>query len=106
MVTAGGSGPRNIGGRSYRLETGKKLTYLQQAEVRAAYKPILDDASVGEIVVDLRNMRYIDSVALGMLLMRSNAAAAKGKHIALANARGTVRDIFDIAHFETLFELR
>ena len=67
---------------------------------------MLADSHVREILIDFRRTTYIDSAALGMLLMLRKSAEAAGKLVALINATGTVREILDIAHFETLFSMR
>lgn len=58
-----------------------------------------------EIVVDLAGVDYLDSSALGMLLMLRDRAKGAGKEVALANACGSVRQVIDIANFGKLFTL-
>jgi len=59
--------------------------------------------SAHEIHVDLASVDYLDSSALGMLLMLRDKAKGVGKEVALANARGSVRQVIDIANFGKLF---
>jgi HptB-dependent secretion and biofilm anti anti-sigma factor len=58
-----------------------------------------------EIQVDLGGVDYLDSSALGMLLMLRDKAKGAGKEVALANARGSVKQVIDIANFGKLFAL-
>lgn len=58
-----------------------------------------------EIQVDLAGVDYLDSSALGMLLMLRDKAKNASKEIELANARGAVRQVIDIANFGKLFTL-
>lgn len=58
-----------------------------------------------EIEVDLGGVDYLDSSALGMLLMLRDKAKGAGKEVALANARGSVKQVIDIASFGKLFAL-
>lgn len=58
-----------------------------------------------EIVVDLSNVDYLDSSALGMLLMLRDRAKGAAKEVVLANAGGSVRQVIDIANFGKLFTL-
>ena len=53
---------------------------------------------------DLGNVAYLDSSALGMLLMLRDKAKSSGKTVCLANARG-VRQVLDIANFGKLFPI-
>jgi anti-anti-sigma factor len=48
---------------------------------------------------------YIDSSALGMLLMLREKANGARKKLALASPRGVVKQALDIAHFEKLFPI-
>ncbi len=56
-----------------------------------------------EYVVDLRGTEYIDSAALGMLLvLREWAGSAT---VRISNSRPAVRKILQIANFNTLFSI-
>ena len=60
-------------------------------------------APVTEYVVDLRGTEYIDSAALGMLLvLRESAGSAT---VRITNSRPAVRKILQIANFNTLFSI-
>lgn len=58
-----------------------------------------------EIMVDLGAVDYLDSSALGMLLMLRDKARGVAKDVALANARGPVKQVIDIANFGKLFTI-
>lgn len=61
--------------------------------------------AVDKIHVDLGGVDYLDSSALGMLLMLRDKAKGAGKEVLLANARGAVKQVIDIANFGKLFAL-
>lgn len=90
---------------SRSIELPETFNYANHKGFRLAYAPMLEDQQLRVIEVDFRRTSYIDSAALGMLLMLRKSAEAVGKTVSLANARGTVREILDIAHFETLFTM-
>jgi HptB-dependent secretion and biofilm anti anti-sigma factor len=73
---------------------------------RDAYTPGLSAAEVREFEVDLSAVDYLDSSALGMLLMLRERAQTAGKAVALSNCVGTVKQILDIANFGRLFAIR
>jgi len=58
-----------------------------------------------EIRIDLDIIEYMDSSALGMLLMAKEMAESVGKTVSLANAKGTVRKVLDFAKFKSFFEI-
>lgn len=94
------------------IENGKGVVRLSgrfdfnaHRTFRAAYEAVIDDARVSAVSVDLAKVDYLDSSALGMLLMLRDKAAAAGKSVALTNARGVVKQVLDIANFRKLFPI-
>ena len=71
-----------------------------------SFAPSLDNKEVREVEIDLGSVDYLDSSALGMLLMLREKAQAANKTVALANCRGSVRQVLDIANFAKLFSIR
>ena len=65
----------------------------------------LDSAQVKEIELDLGGVEYLDSSALGMLLMLKERAEAVAKRIVLSDCRGTVKQVLDIANFGQIFTI-
>ena len=57
------------------------------------------------VSVDLADVDYLDSSALGMLLMLRDKAQAVGKVVSLDRCRGAVRQVLDIANFGKLFAI-
>ncbi len=75
-------------------------------EFRVAYEALLGRPEIHEILIDFREVEYLDSSALGMLLLLREKATAGGKKVALANLTGTVKQVLDIANFGKLFTIR
>ena len=59
-------------------------------------------SGVAEFIVDLSGTDYIDSSALGMLLLLRETAG-EGAQVRIVNCRPTVRRILEVANFHTLF---
>ncbi|MEO5373038.1 MAG: STAS domain-containing protein [Alphaproteobacteria bacterium] len=55
------------------------------------------------IVVDLGGLTYMDSAGLGMLLTLREKAGAAGAAVVLAKQQGDVKDLLELACFNTLF---
>ena len=72
---------------------------------RELYEPILGDASVNTITLNFAAVEYLDSAALGMLLMLREKAEKAGKKVLLAECQGSVRQLLDVANFGRLFEI-
>jgi anti-anti-sigma factor len=72
---------------------------------RQAYEQVLV-GRVGQIELDLAGVEYIDSSALGMLLLLKEHASAGNKRISLTGARETVKTVLQVANFQKLFDIR
>ncbi len=73
---------------------------------REACAAPLESSEVGEINIDLVAVDYIDSSALGMLLMLREKAQAANKTVLLSNCRGPARQVLEIANFGKLFSMK
>ena len=81
-----------------------RFDFNAHREFREAVDQAVKDEA-REIHVDLTGVDYLDSSALGMLLMLRDKAKGASKEVALANARGSVKQVIDIANFGKLFSL-
>ncbi|MGH8353122.1 MAG: STAS domain-containing protein [Pseudomonas sp.] len=90
---------------------GQELTILIQGrfdfgahqEFRDSYERV--DASPKRYVVDLKGATYLDSSALGMLLLLRDHAGGDHAQIRLVNCNADVRKILAISNFEQLFQI-
>ena len=57
------------------------------------------------LVVDLKDLSYISSLGLGVLLSAQKRLMASGNSLRLINVRGHVREIFHFSGFEQVFEI-
>jgi anti-anti-sigma factor len=88
-------------GRSVTISVAGRLDFHCHDEFRKAYE---SDApgDVAAYVVDLRQTDYIDSSALGMLLLLREAVSDVDK-VRIVNCQAAVRRILEIANFDRLF---
>jgi len=63
----------------------------------------LETPGIQRIILDLASLDYLDSAALGTLLLLRERASERNIEVVLRGARGVVREIMDIAHFERMF---
>jgi len=97
---------------SVQKEAGKaviKLTgrfdFNTHREFRGAYEPLIGDAGVRSVLVDFSGVDYLDSSALGMLLMLRDKLGGANKEVALTGVQGNVKQVLDIANFGKLFPI-
>jgi anti-anti-sigma factor len=65
----------------------------------------LEMREVQELELDLGGVEYLDSSALGMLLLLKEHADAVRKRVVLSNCRGSVKQVLDIANFDRIFRI-
>lgn len=92
-------------GPSAVIRLGGRFDFSAHREFRVAVDKALNPGEVREVKVDLGDVGYLDSSALGMLLMLRDRARATNRPVALTNCKGSVKQILDIANFSKLFDM-
>lgn len=82
-----------------------RFDFNTHREFRAAYEPLVADATVRSVTVDFAGVDYLDSSALGMLLMLRDKMGGVSKEVGLTGVRGNVKQVLDIANFGKLFQI-
>ncbi|GAB2182577.1 anti-anti sigma factor HsbA [Denitratisoma sp. agr-D3] len=82
-----------------------RFDFNSHREFRECVEGVLPLMSVREISVDMAGVDYLDSSALGMLLMLRDKARGTSKEVTLVNCKGAVRQVLDIANFGKLFAI-
>ena len=58
-----------------------------------------------EFVVDMADASYMDSAALGMLLLLREHVQQQGGRVTITSCRGQIYDVLQIANFHRLFKI-
>ena len=58
-----------------------------------------------EFIVDMAEASYMDSAALGMLLLLREHVQQQGGKVTITNCRGQTYDVLQIANFHRLFKI-
>jgi anti-anti-sigma factor len=77
--------------------------FKMHRDFKNAYMPLLDNAALREIEIGLGKVEFIDSSALGMLMLLNERARTANKTVALANASGAVLALLEVANFRKIF---
>ena len=72
---------------------------------REACEAALKGPGITVLDLDLSHIDYMDSSALGMLLLVRERATANNQQVLLSGCKGTVKQILDIANFGRLFKM-
>jgi len=94
---------KNGQGVTIRLEG--RFDFSTHRDFRAVVDKALQETTGNLILVDLGAVDYLDSSALGMLLMLRDKVGVAKKSVSLTNCHGNVRQVLDIANFAKLFTI-
>lgn len=81
-----------------------RFDFSAHQEFRDAYEKSADNAS--GFVVDMQEATYLDSSALGMLLLLRDHAGGDNSDIHIVNCNSDVKKILTISNFEQLFTIK
>lgn len=94
-----------VAGEKAKLSLSGRFDFTAHREFRQGYESALKQPGVKGLEVDLSGVDYIDSSALGMLLVLRENAGRESLPLALTNCTSSVRRVFDVANFSKLFSL-
>ncbi len=92
-------------GNKVQVRLSGRFDFNTHREFRTAVDPLVADASVSHVSIDFSDVDYLDSSALGMLLMLRDKMGAACKAVALSGVHGNVKQVLDIANFGKLFHI-
>lgn len=82
-----------------------RFDFKAQRNFKDTYASLLEDPAVNSLEVNLSGIEYLDSSALGMLLMLRERSISVNKKLSLSNPNPMVEKILDIANFQKLFTI-
>ena len=74
-------------------------------EFKELYEPLLEDAALTSMEVNMGGVEYIDSTALGMLLALRDKAKGLRKEVVLGGCKGVPKQVLEVANFDKLFQI-
>jgi anti-anti-sigma factor len=80
-----------------------RFDFSAHQEFRDAYEKA--DSSVTQYVIDMSKASYLDSSALGMLLLLRDHAGGENANVRITRCNADVKKILTISNFEQLFTI-
>ncbi len=80
-----------------------RFDFSSHQEFRRSYESV--PSKPGSYVVDMKATSYLDSSALGMLLLLRDYAGGDNSNISIVNCNDDVKKILSISNFEQLFKI-
>lgn len=90
-------------GRTVTINVSGRFDFSVHREFREVYKGM--DVSTKSFVVNMQNAEYMDSSALGMLLLLREQAGGEQANIKIINCNEEIKNIFAVSNFHRIFNI-
>jgi anti-anti-sigma factor len=86
------------------LRLPSRFDYSFHRQFGEMYAPLIDSLSCKEIVLDFTQVEYLDSSALGMMVLLNKKFSGQGNKIKIKGAHGATEEILKMANMQKIFE--
>ena len=83
-----------------------RFDFQVHREFKDAYTPLLSNAAVREVEVEMSKVFYLDSSALGMLMLLNERVKEANKSVTLLNVSNVVAQVLEVANFSKIFNIK
>lgn len=87
---------------SFLLQLSGNFTFNDNTKFRDLLN-VIQESNVQNVTIGLEKLEFIDSAALGMLLLLNDAAKKKNIKITLSGAQGQIKKMLQLSNFDQLF---
>jgi HptB-dependent secretion and biofilm anti anti-sigma factor len=81
-----------------------RFDYAYHRQFSENYQSYLGSQTVSELILDFSQVGYLDSAALGMMVLLQKKISSEGKKVKIKGARGTTMEILRMANMQNIFE--
>jgi anti-anti-sigma factor len=92
--------------RSARITLPSRFEFGVHRDFRNAYIPLLDNAALHEVEIEMGKVDYLDFAALGMLILLNERGKDACKSILLVNVSAYAAQVLDAANFNRIFNIK
>ena len=89
-----------------RITMFGRFDFQVHREFKDAYTPLLSNAAVREIEIEMSKVVYLDSSALGMLMLLNERVKEANKSVVLLNVSNVVAQVLEVANFSKIFNIK
>lgn len=95
-----------VNGNEGRIILAGVFDFSVQNDVREIINETLSQEEIKNITVDMAGVSFMDSSAIGLLLLLNEKAQADGRSVTVINCRDSVREIFSIGGFDSILTIQ
>jgi HptB-dependent secretion and biofilm anti anti-sigma factor len=89
---------------SQLIKLPSRFDYGYHKQFNETCSGLINSGEVTEIILDFTIVEYLDSSALGMLVMMQKKASNSAKKIKIKNVKGATEEILRMANIQKLIE--
>lgn len=86
------------------LRLPSRFDYSFHRQFSELYSPLVENLSCKEIILDFTQVEYLDSSALGMMVLLQKKFSTNNRKIRIKGARGATEEILKMANMQKIFE--
>ncbi len=86
------------------LRLPSRFDYSYHRQFGEMYAPMVESAICKEIILDFTQVEYLDSSALGMMVLLQKKFSTNNRKIKIKGARGATEEILKMANMQKIFE--
>ena len=90
---------------SRSIHIPERFDFGHHKEFTEEVNTVIADDSIKTLVLDFNRTSYLDSSALGMLVLANKKAKEKSMQTVIRGARDNAKEILEIANFDKLFRI-
>jgi anti-anti-sigma factor len=91
---------------SGRISMSDTFDFKMHRDFKNAYLPLLGNATLQEIEIEMSKVEFLDSSAPGMLMLLKERASAANKTVTLLCVSGIVSQLLEVANFSKVFNMK
>jgi len=91
-------------GGTITIKVNGRFDFAVQNEFRDCYYNV-NDGQDAKFIIDMSGTNYMDSSALGMLLMMREYLGGNDANISISNTSADIKNILTVANFQSLFSM-
>jgi len=90
---------------SLTIHIDGRFDFNLHKDFRELYSSYNSEAKIKEYIIDLSETKYMDSSALGMLLLLREYAGGDSGNIRIKGCNSEITEILEISNFDRLFKI-
>lgn len=86
------------------LRLPSRFDYSFHRQFSEMYTPLIESSVCKEIILDFTQVEYLDSSALGMMVLLQKKFSTGGRKVRVKGARGATEEILKMANMQKIFD--